>query len=722
VSPTAAIGGHVTIDFVSGRAADGFEPVSSVSTRDFGIKDRLAGESWLAFGAQLQLAGGRTAIKRLAVVVIALFRTLLFAVSADDADRAGASGVFVYFAITIVVFFVADFSAGFDLTDTTAKCAVFAGLNARFADSFSGCSDRTAVTGAGDAIVDTAVAIVVFVVADLGCRFDLLLAEGFALDAGSAPLSAGAFLTGNRTAFSGAGDCIVNTAVAIVIFAVAHFDSRLDLTDATSVDTALAGLSTAFAQPLACGPACSGVTGASQVFIDLAVTVVIFVVAEFFARSASFGIAFNAATVFFADLLTALFASSLSCRAGLALVGKVFVYSTVTVVVFAVTEFFGGFDRSHTGTKARTVVFADLSTVFAQPFSPGSCGAVVTITAVFGIAGCTLLQALLTLFGGFAGGFFGPDNTAEFVFDTGSESSVANALGVFFYTFGGWTGVGSALSFTTDLFGPAGSVFVPLQTTSGVFDALFEGTGDFACFGNTLKFAFFAGSWRTVRNAGFVFALLARFADPCVFAFAPGIVGFAGLCPLFADGGSIRGAGSLTVGFANLATIGDADRFVGVAAGTLFVVFALDTTTLSDTIKTFGAIFVRTTNTTIVFGANLCRRIVVTTLFVFQTSDTTATGSLFQNEATFLTGFAAGDKDRGVSTTTRLKQKAPQQQHNNAGPEYTSHQFHLQHKAICLNLVGLYEADSCGVKERAGSFWFASDHEDGGCKEWNRGC
>ena len=135
----------------------------------------------------------------------------------------------------------------------------------------------------------------------------------------------------------------------------------------------------------------------------------------------------------------------------------------------------------------------------------------------------------------------------------------------------------------------------------------------------------------------------------------------------------------MTVGFTDLATVGDADRFVGVAFGALLVVFALDAPTASNAVQAFGAVFVRTADTAIVFGTDLGRRVLVTTLFIFQTGDTATAGPFFQDQATFLTGLTAGNEDRGVTTTACLKQKTPHQQGNKARPEYTSHRFFLQH-------------------------------------------
>ena len=229
-------------------------------------------------------------------------------------------------AVAIVVFAIADF--GFRLwSRTAAKLAVYARSFALAA------SPRARFVR--DAVIDLAVTVVIFAVTDFGFGFSRGAKHPFS---GATFFSTVA--TGGRTRLC---QTVVDGAVAVVIYVVTSFG--LGLFSGTSLPLAvLAKLDTAFA---------TGFTTAGEAIVDLAVAIVVFAVAILGDGISCDGIASGCFFIGRTNELSRAFTFTRAALARLSEVREVFVDLAVTVIVDAIALFgFGVFDAD---TTQRTV-------------------------------------------------------------------------------------------------------------------------------------------------------------------------------------------------------------------------------------------------------------------------------------------------------------------------------------------------------------------------------
>jgi hypothetical protein len=267
-----------------------------------------------------------------------------------------AAEIVVHGTIAVVVFAVADFVGAFG-SGTAFPLAAFA-------------EDDTGATivfaAFGQSIVDQAVAIVVYGVTDLG-RFGAGLCGTDHIRAGGVADPAGCAFTGTEARLadgSFAGELLIDGTVTVVVLTVAFFKDGHDLLFADVPTLVAAGGDAASTGTFALGAVGAGVAfflngevGADFV-VHLAVTVVVFAIAEFDLRAAFGHGADNAGTVSFADVIAATSTTTATYSAGCSFLDEIFVHLTITVVVLFVAEFFlRSFGLSRTG-KAATVGFA----------------------------------------------------------------------------------------------------------------------------------------------------------------------------------------------------------------------------------------------------------------------------------------------------------------------------------------------------------------------------
>ncbi len=137
------------------------------------------------------------------------------------AGHTGAGTAVVDGAITVVVFAVADFSGGRAGRARNVSTAA-RGIAFRAFTHLTGC--RTGHVAARVAVIDSAVAIVVLVVANLGrCRRRLCTNER---PSGTRKCAhrTNTLLTTNRTLTAATGIAVVDGAIAVVVDIVARFD------------------------------------------------------------------------------------------------------------------------------------------------------------------------------------------------------------------------------------------------------------------------------------------------------------------------------------------------------------------------------------------------------------------------------------------------------------------------------------------------------------------
>ncbi len=306
--------------------------------------------------------------------VFALFANRTFSIAtsvgalAVDASRAAwALCAFVDFSVTVVVDTVTDL--GFGLTGKTgAFFAAFALLNACAASGG---------TRADQVFVDKSVAIVVFAVADLRSGFEgsytkLPIAVDALLFSSIAKGLTGAFFA----FFALCSAVVVDLAVAIVICVVAAklFFCGFAFTDTSAPDAVCTGLLACFTRADAFCSSGAAVAGASVfvvafavfVFVDLAVAVVVFAIADFGGGFGSRAFAPCAVGAIFKAIATGGFAGT----------ADAFVDATVAVVVLAIAGF--GLGEDLACASAPCAVGAALRSCFAIAFSCGSSGATVT--------------------------------------------------------------------------------------------------------------------------------------------------------------------------------------------------------------------------------------------------------------------------------------------------------------------------------------------------------
>lgn len=246
---------------------------------------------------------------------------------------AGTYEVVVDGAITVIVEAIANFGAW-----VAAGCRTLYAIAIGLTDidplllAFSG-TGGTGFAFVGPVFVDLAVAVVVFVITDLGLwgaglgiAFDTA-AVGFALPDASTFTDAQTCFT--TAAFVGPG--FINFAVAIIVFAVAEF---------------CFGLRRGAIDPFACATSfCASAAGClarlCEAIVDFSVTIVIFVIASFGFCGAALGGTDQRFFVWGADVGALLGAGTNASGTGFAFVGPVFVGLSVTVVVEIITYFLG---------------------------------------------------------------------------------------------------------------------------------------------------------------------------------------------------------------------------------------------------------------------------------------------------------------------------------------------------------------------------------------------
>ncbi len=324
-----------------------------------------------------------------------------------------AGNVFVDFAVAIVVFVVADLDVGFDLPNACAPDPVVAGFFAFFADAalIGSCGSIVTIAvefSAKRVVVDLSVAVVVFAVADLGRRGDLVearrplacgLADPFAACAkadacGICRAVIANFFLSNKAFTSAATDQVIGLTVAIVVFSVANF---------SICGFCITGFPCSIAASFFAGVA-TALTGASQAIVDFSVAIVIFAVALL-----DLGGDLSCAVLPLAIGTTGLFALGArsdalgvwgacvavagSCGGALA----AFVGGAVAIVVDVVAAFFRAWSACVTGLELPVLadLFAESAlrlTAFFDVVVDFSVAIVVFAVAYFGL-GKGLLQA-----------------------------------------------------------------------------------------------------------------------------------------------------------------------------------------------------------------------------------------------------------------------------------------------------------------------------------------
>jgi len=293
------------------------------------------------------------------------------ALSVSASCTVGALYAFVHFSVAVVVESIADLSFGL-AGEAGAEFAAFALLDARSASGGA---------RADQVFVDQAVAVVVFAVADLDSGFEgsdtkLPVAVDALLFSGVTKGLASAFFA----FFALCSAIFVDLAVAIVVCVVAAklFFGGFAFTDASAPYTVCAGLFASLARSDAfgaCGAAITRAFGlvvafAIFVFVDLAVAIVVFAVANFGGRFRGGAFAPCAVGAVFESI----------AASGLASATDAFVDAAVAVVVFAIADFGGWEDFAC--TSAPCAVGTGLCSRFAVAFSCRSCG---TAVAGFGL-------------------------------------------------------------------------------------------------------------------------------------------------------------------------------------------------------------------------------------------------------------------------------------------------------------------------------------------------
>ena len=314
---------------------------------------------------------------------------LLFAVCAgrhlaEAGANAAANGAFVRFAITVVVLGVADVLGGHLVVQALPPLPGVAELAAGATNANTFGSFRARVAAANELLIDTAVAVVVLVVAELvlGENFTHAFGPGqAAIDTGThaalalantcgtlRPVVAGLLGTGN--AHAGRAVCEnVRDAIAVVIDTVADFfgGDYLAFAEAPASTTVSAGAESRLAGANAKGAVGTFVAvlnifdiadafGAVDEFINEFVAVVVDAVADFF--SGLFGNSITGDTAFGAALEHANSLASTDTRGAFQTDFEPFVGRAVAVVIDAVAMLLlGGFARG--GTADLAVVAAD---------------------------------------------------------------------------------------------------------------------------------------------------------------------------------------------------------------------------------------------------------------------------------------------------------------------------------------------------------------------------
>jgi hypothetical protein len=176
-----------------------------------------------------------------------------------------AGGIVVDFAVTVVIATIADLLSRLR-SRTRRPVALYASLGA-------GATSRFARPG--DAFVDFSVAIIVFVVADfLGCVL-FGTADPLAFDTRGF-LGFSATLGGRAIA----GQTIVDNAITIIVFVIADFFSLGGRGTASTPGAFIADFGAGTTSSLA---------GFGDIFVDQAIAVVVFVVADFLGISGIVG-------------------------------------------------------------------------------------------------------------------------------------------------------------------------------------------------------------------------------------------------------------------------------------------------------------------------------------------------------------------------------------------------------------------------------------------------
>jgi hypothetical protein len=278
-------------------------------------------------------------------------------------------------------------------------------LQASFAASFASSASGTGVTGLrSDAFIYRAVTVVVFAIADLGCGL------GFA-STGS-PCTAGAGLctffaktfagSTSRTGITGTAQVGVGLAVTVVVFAIAigffGFVSGIvsDVFSATTVKpSTLSGtfLFCTFADTIL-----FGAIGGLQIVINFAVTIVVFAIADLFARRFGLSITLHRGPIGGTHPLARRLAFALAFAASLTLGAEGFVNFSIAVVVFAVADL--SFRQSLTETLAPGSRLTGLCSFFASSYT-GTTGARVTIFALTAFISLTIAIVIFAIAGFF---------------------------------------------------------------------------------------------------------------------------------------------------------------------------------------------------------------------------------------------------------------------------------------------------------------------------------
>jgi hypothetical protein len=287
--------------------------------------------------------------------------------------------VFIDGAIAVVVFAVAAFFGGGDFSLTGAPFATKADVGASLAETFVCCASGTAITfflewifDARGVVIDQAVTVVVFAIADLFGGGTCLDAATRALSAGRADLFACAFALADphRAGCPQLGPVLIDGAVTVVVFAITDLGLGSPGLGTANGALAIRGADL-FASLLAGTDPCSaGRAFVGPVLVGFTVAVVVFAIAQLGGRASRFGRTNNAPLVVGTDPLGGISALADPHRAGEPFLGPFVVGFTVAVVVFAVAQLLHWRDLSHTGAP-----FAGKTGVIASfAFADSGCG------------------------------------------------------------------------------------------------------------------------------------------------------------------------------------------------------------------------------------------------------------------------------------------------------------------------------------------------------------
>ena len=297
-------------------------------------------------------------------------------------------------------------------------CAVVTGCLALCAFGES-TGDEAILVATGVAFIDGAIAVIIASVASFGgegCDFlcaERPLAACTVLNPEGADarttveIRTGDFIAARGACVTLTGERFVDLAVAIVVEVVAELRlgcAKLCVAHHAAAVLSADVLSFSAADALSCF---ANFIEIGKVFIDLAIAIVIKAVAAFLRlRRASLCAAFDVFSIVATDKFAGIFADTATYLTGIAFGWPIFIDHAIAVVVFAIADLGLGQDLIDARAKTRSVVETGLGASFTLANALGGGIAVVTFAGCLGFADGTFLgvgTAFVALFAGFAG-------------------------------------------------------------------------------------------------------------------------------------------------------------------------------------------------------------------------------------------------------------------------------------------------------------------------------